>query len=329
MLNRIIDLTLTHRWLVLAAVLVLLAAGGYALYTIPVEAFPDLTNNQVVVVTDAPSLPPSEVEQLVTYPIERAMLGLPNKGEVRSLSKLGLSMVTVVFDDSVPMYFARQLVSERLQQISTLLPQGVQPSLGLPATAFGELYQYTISGPMNPMELKDLHEWVIKGQLRTIPGVSEINAWGGQTKQFQIVVDPALLEQYGLTLHDVATRVEENNTNFGGGYIEHASEQYTLLGAGRATRPEDFGDIVIASHNGTAVLLRDVAEIRIGSAPPEGAALRQGETVSGTVIMLKGENGKQLIERVKERIAALHLPQGVKIDPFYDQSFVIDGTIHT
>src|SRR5713226_10211283 len=250
MLNRIVDVTLAYRWLVLIGILVLLAAGGYALYTIPVEAFPDLTNNQVVVVTDAPSLPPSEVEQLVTYPIERSMLGLPNKGEVRSLSKLGLSMVTVVFDDSVPMYFARQLVSERLQQISSSLPQGVQPSLGLPATAFGELYQYTISGPLSPMELKDLHEWVIKGQLRTLPGVSEINAWGGQTKQFQIVVDPALLDQYRLTLHDVAKRVEDNNTNFGGGYIEHAAEQYTLLGTGRAVSTTDLGSIVLAYRRG-------------------------------------------------------------------------------
>src|SRR5689334_19654377 len=330
MLNRIIDFTLAYRWLVLMGIVVLLAAGGYALYTIPVEAFPDLTNNQVVVVTDAPSLPPSEVEQLVTYPIERAMLGLPNKEEVRSLSKLGLSMVTVVFDDSVPMYFGRQLVSERLQQIQSQLPTGIQPSLGLPATAFGELYQYTLTGPnMSALELKDLHEWVIKGQLRTVPGVSEVNTWGGQTKQFQIVVDPALLAQYQLTLHDVALRVQENNTNFGGGYIEHAAEQYTLLGAGRATTTEDFGNIVITSHNGTPVLLRDVAEVRIGSAPPSGAALRNGETVSGTVIALKGENGKQLIERVKERIASMRLPPGVKINPFYDQSYVIDGTIHT
>src|SRR3984893_5675134 len=214
MLHGIIDLTLKHRWLVLVAIMALLGAGGYALYTIPVEAFPDLTNNQVVVVTDAPSLPPSEVEQLVTYPIERVMLGLPNKLEVRSLSKLGLSMVTVVFDDSVAMYFARQLVSERLQQIAALLPKGIQPALGLPSTAFGELYQYTLSGPMSAMDLKDLHEWVIKPQLRTLPGVSEINAWGGQTKQFQVVVAPALLNQYGLTLHDVAVRVEANNSNF-------------------------------------------------------------------------------------------------------------------
>jgi cobalt-zinc-cadmium resistance protein CzcA len=329
MLHGIIDLTLKHRWLVLVGIMTLLAVGGYALYTIPVEAFPDLTNNQVVVVTDAPSLPPTEVEQLVTYPIERAMLGLPNKLEVRSLSKLGLSMVTIVFEDSVAMYFARQLVSERLQQISSLLPKGIQPALGLPSTAFGELYQYTLSGPMSAMDLKDLHEWVIKPQLRTIPGVSEINAWGGQTKQFQVVVDPALLDQYGLTLHDVAARVEANNTNFGGGYIEHAAEQYTLLGGGRAVTTGEFGDIVLTSNSGTPVLLRDVADVSIGAAPPEGATLRNGETVSGMVIMLKGENGKQLIERVKERIAGLHLPAGVKIVPFYDQAFVIDGTIHT
>src|SRR5579872_508667 len=254
MLNRIIDLTLQYRWLVLVGILVLLAAGGYALYTIPVEAFPDLTNNQVVVVTEAPSMPPTEVEQLVTYPIERAMLGLPNKEEVRSLSKLGLSMVTVVFDDSVGMYFARQLVSERLQQISSLLPQGIQPVLGLPATAFGELYQYTISGPMSAMDLKDLHEWVIKPQLRTLPGVSEINAWGGQTKQYQVTVDPSQFDQYGLTLHDVAARIAENNTNFGGGYIEHAGEQYTLLGTGRALDASDLGDIVLIAKNGTPIL---------------------------------------------------------------------------
>src|SRR5436853_1262405 len=208
MLTRIINGTLQYRWLVLVGLMALLGVGGYALYTIPVEAFPDLTPNQVVIVTDSPALPPTEVEQLVTYPIERAMLGLPNKEEVRSLSKLGLSLVTIVFTDAVPMYQARQLVSERVQQLSAQLPAGVQPQLGLPATAFGELFQYTLSGPMNAMELKDLQEWVIKGQIRTIPGVSEVNTWGGQTKQFQIVVDPAVLGQYGLTLHDVATRVE-------------------------------------------------------------------------------------------------------------------------
>src|SRR6266568_294996 len=296
MLNRIIDFTLQHRGFVLIGALVIVGVGGYALYTIPVEAFPDLTNNQVVIVTEAPSLPPTEVEQLVTYPIEQAMLGLPKKLEVRSLSKLGLSMVTVIFDDSVPMYFARQVVNERLQQISSRLPQGIQPVLGPPSTAFGELYQYTLEGNLSSMELKDIHEWQIKNQLRTIPGVSDINTWGGESKQFQVKVDPQLLAQYGLSLHDIAIRVQENNTNFGGGYIEHASEQYTLRGSGRATTPEELGNIVLMANQGTPVLLKDVAQVMIGAAPRKGAVLRNGETISGMVIMLKGENGKSVIE---------------------------------
>jgi heavy metal efflux system protein len=329
MLNRIIDITLTFRGFVLGGALALVILGAYALYTIPVEAFPDLTNNQVVVVTDAPSFPPAEVEQLITYPIERAMLGLPKKEEVRSLSKLGLSMVTVIFDDSVPMFQTRQFVAERLAQIASSLPQGVQPVLSPPATAFGELFQYTLSGPFNAMEMKDIQDWTIKNQLRTLPGVSDINSWGGESKQFQIKVDPVRLEQYGLTMRDVAARVEENNQNFGGGYIEHASEQYTFQGLGRAATTDDLGNIVLMSNQGTPVLLRDVAEVVIGAAPKNGATLRNGETVSGMVIMLKGENGKRLIELVKEKIASMHLPPGVKITPFYDQAYVIDGTIHT
>ena len=329
MLKRIIDVTLAYRWFVVLGLFVLLAVGGYALYTLPVEAFPDLTNNQVTVVTEAPSMPPTEVEQLVTYPIEQAMMGMPKQQEVRSLSELGLSMITIVFDDSVPMYFARQLVNERLQQITSQLPSGIQPVLGLPATAFGELYQYTLSGPMSPMALKDLQEWQIKRQLRMVPGVSEVNTWGGEVKQYQINVDPAVLAQYGLTLNDVAQRVEENNENFGGGFIEHNDEQYTMRGAGRAESTDDLGNIVLLSHHGTPVLLRDVATVAIGPAPRHGAVLRNGETVSGMVIMLKGENGKRVIQAIKQRIAEMRLPFGVKISPFYDQSSVIDGTIQT
>src|ERR1700733_9301795 len=329
MLKKVVDVTLAYRWFVVLGLCVLLAVGGYSLYTLPVEAFPDLTNNQVTVVTEAPSMPPTEVEQLVTYPIEQAMMGMPKQLEVRSLSELGLSMITIVFDDSVPMYFARQLVNERLQQISGQLPSGIQPVLGLPATAFGELYQYTLSGPMSPMALKDLQEWQIKRQLRMVPGVSEVNTWGGEVKQYQITVDPAVLAQYGLTLNDVAQRVEGNNTNFGGGFIEHNDEQYTLRGSGRAESTADLGNIVLLSHGGVPVLLRDVAQVAIGAAPRHGAVLRNGETVSGMVIMLKGENGKRVIQAIKQRIAEMHLPPGVKISPFYDQSSVIDGTIQT
>jgi heavy metal efflux system protein len=329
MLNRIIDVALSARWIVLMLALALIAGGSYAIFTMPVEAFPDLTNNQVTVVTEAPSMPPTEVEQLVTYPIEQAMMGMPKQLEVRSLSKLGLSIITVVFDDSVSMYFARQMVNERLQQVTAQLPKGIQPQLGLPATAFGELYQYTVSGPMTAMELKDLQEWQIKRQLRTVPGVSEINNWGGEVKQYQIVVDPAVLSQYGLTLHDVAQRVSENNANFGGGYIEHNDEQYTLRGEGRASGIEDIGNIVLLSSRGVPVLLRDVATVGIGPAPKLGAVLRNGETISGMVIMLKGENGKRVIDLVKKKIESMRLPAGVKIIPFYDQSTVIDGTIRT
>ena len=329
MLNRIVDFTLENRWMVMAGVIGLVLAGGWALFTIPVDAFPDLTNNQVAVVTEAPSMPPSEVERLVTYPIEVALLGLPKQIEVRSLSKLGLSMVTVVFEDSVPAFQARQFMNERLQQVSATLPQGITPVLSPPATAFGELYQYTLEGNMSSMELKDIQEWQVKNQLRTIPGVSDINTWGGESKQFQVKVDPQRLAQYGLSLHDVAVRIEENNTNFGGGYIEHASEQYTLRGSGRATTPQDLGNIVLMANQGTPVLLKNVADVAIGAAPRKGAVLRNGETISGMVIMLKGENGKSVIEAVKKKIASMHLPEGIKLVPFYDQAFVIDGTIAT
>ena len=330
MFNRILTFALYHRWSMLLGVVVLVAAGGWAVNTIPVDAFPDLTNNQVVIVTDAPSMPPTEVEQLVTYPLERTLLGMPNQLEVRSLSKLGLSMVTVVFDDAVPTYFARQLITERLQQAAPSLPAGIQPVLTPPSTAFGELYQYTLkSNGLSPMQLKEIQEWQIKPWLRTVPGVSDVNTWGGETKQYQIKVDPALLQQYGLTLKDVAARVVENNANFGGGYIEHAYEQYTLRGLGRTSSVAEIGNIVILANQGTPVFLRDVAEVSIGPAPRQGAVLRNGESISGMVIMLKGENGKRVIEQVKEKIASLHLPPGITIEPFYDQSDVIDGTIHT
>ena len=330
MLNWIIGSVLRNRWMVIAGIAALIVAGGWALVTMPVDAFPDLTNNQVVIVTESPSMPPTELERQITYPIELAMLGMPNQIEVRSISKLGLSMVTVVFQDSVPPYFARQLVTERLEQLGDMLPADVQPVLSPPSTAFGELYQYTLEGPgMTPMALKDVQEWQIKSQLRTVPGVSEVNTWGGESKQFQIMVDPALLAQYRLDLHDIAERVQDNNRNFGGGYIEHASEQYTLQGSGRATTTDDIGRIVILAHEGAPVLLRDLAEVTVGAAPRKGATLRNGETVSGMVIMLKGENGKQVIESIKAKIASLHLPPGVRLVPFYDQSDVIDGTIHT
>jgi heavy metal efflux system protein len=332
MLNRIIDFHLRHRWFVLAGLGGLIGLGLYTLFQIPIDAFPDLTNNQVVVITECPAMAPSEVEQLVTFPIETALMGVPKAQGIRSISKLGLSMVTVVLDDSVDTYFARQLVNERLQEVRARLPGGLEPSLGPVATAFGEVYQYTLEGGgLSAMDLKTLHEWQIKNQLRTVPGVNEVNTWGGETRQYQVEVDPVKLQRYALSLRDVFERIGENNSNFGGGFIEHSSEQYTVRGLGRVAGVDDLERVVILARAGTPVLLRDVARIQVSAMPRQGAVLRdgKGETVSGMVIMLKGENGMRVIERVKQRLASLRLPEGVRINPFYDQSTVINGTIHT
>jgi cobalt-zinc-cadmium resistance protein CzcA len=272
------------------------------------------------------------VEQLVTYPLELSLIGVPRTQGIRSVSKLSLSMVTVLFDDDVNIYLARQLVNERIQEVRSRLPQGLEPALGPVATAFGEVYQYTVEGPgYSPMDLKTLHDWTIRSQLRTVLGVNEVNSWGGETKQYSVEVDPVALQRYGLTLRDVFERIKENNENFGGGFIEHASERYTVRGIGRADDAADLEKIVMLARAGTPVLLRDVARVQLKPMPRYGAVLRdgKGETVSGMVILLKGENGKAVIERVKQRIAAMRLPEGVKLKPFYDQSEVIDSTIAT
>jgi cobalt-zinc-cadmium resistance protein CzcA len=331
MLTRFIDFHLRHRLFVLVGLIGLIAVGTLAMLRIPIDAFPDLTNNQVVVITECPAMAPTEVEQLVTFPIETALMGIPRTEGVRSISKLGLSMVTLMFEDSVDTYFARQLVNERLQEVRARLPEGLDPTLGPVATAFGEVYQYTLEGAKSLMELKTLHEWQVKLALRTVAGVNEVNTWGGQSQQYQIEVDPVRLQRYGLALRDVFERVRENNANFGGGYIEHASEQYTVLGLGRASGVNDIERIVLLARAGNSVLISDVARVTVAPMPRQGAVLRdgKGETVSGMAIMLKGENGRQVIDRVKARLASLRLPDGVKIVPFYDQATVIDGTIKT
>ena len=331
MLKALIDFHLQNRWVVFLGLIAVAGYGLYSLSQLPIEAFPDLTNNQVVVTTECPAMGPAEVEMLVTYPIETAMMGLPKMLEVRSVSKLGLSMVTVVFDDAVDTYFARQVMNERLNEVRSRLPGNVKPMLGPLATAFGEVYQYTLSGPLSAMELKTLHDWQIRNQLRSLQGVNEINTWGGFTRQYQVEVNPTALLRYGLSLRDIFDRLRENNENFGGGYIEHGAEQYTVRGLGRARDVADLSRIVVLARGGTPVLLSDVAEVKIGPMPRQGAVTRdgKGETVSGMVIMLKGENGKNVIERVKARLASMRLPDGVRIQPFYDQSDVIDGTIST
>ena len=343
MIDRLISFSLKQRFITLALVVGMIALGGYALMTIPIDAFPDLTNNQVTIITEAPGMGAGEVEAQVTFPIEGAMLGLPRTEEVRSISKFGLSLVTVVFEDRVNTYFARQLINERLNEAKSRIPAGLEPGLGPVATAFGEVYQYTLEDQRpsgsdqdrtaNLLELKTLHDWFIKLQLRTVPGVGEVNSWGGLTKQYHVLVDPARLLKYNLTLRDIFARVAENNANFGGGFIEHRAEQYTVRGVGLLRDLKDIEKIVVASSQGTPIHLDDVAEVTVDAMPRQGATSRDGtgERVAGMVILLKGENGKSVTERVKEKIASLQaaLPAGVTIKKFYDQSEVIDRTIGT
>ena len=335
--ERFVALGLRQRFFVLLCVAALALTGIFAFRDLPTEAFPDLTNNQVVVITEAPGLTSTEVEQRVTFPIETALMGVPGTQEVRSLSKFELSMVTVVFNDSVATYFARQLVNERLLEARSRIPNGLAPTLGPVATAFGEIYQYLIDGTdtsdTGAMERKTLHDWDVRTRLRSVPGVSEINSWGGLTKQFQVVVDPQQLERYGLALRQVYAAIEANNASFSGGFIEHRSERYTVRGVGLATSEADLRNIVVASVQGVPVLVGDVATVDVGAMPRQGAVTHdgKGETVAGMVIMLKGENGKSVAESVKARMAeiAQSLPKGVSFTPFYDQTEVIDRTSAT
>lgn len=331
-MTRLFEFFLSNRWLVLIGMVLLLAAGILAMLSLPVEAFPDLTNNQVVVSAQAPGMSPLEVEQLVTFPIETSMLGLPHLQLVRSTSKLELTMVTIIFDDSVDQYRARQLVAERLNQVQASLPASITPVMGPMSTAFGEVYQYTVQSPkLSLMDLKTLNDWTIRYSLLTVPEVSEINSWGGYTKEYSVVVDPDHLRAYDLTLHDVVSAIENNNSNFGGSYIEHAGQMYTVRGIGRIENLDDIGRIVVATRNGTPILVRQVASMQALPMIRHGAVLHDssGETVSGMVIILRGANGNKIIQQVKAKIGGLKLPGGAKIIPFYDQSDVINASIRT
>lgn len=334
LLDRFVAGALRQRFFVLLCLAALIIAGVAAYQGVPVEAFPDLTNNQVVVVSEAPGLAAVEVEQRVTYPIETAMMGVPGAEQVRSLSKFGLSIVTIVMEDQVPIYFARQLVTERLNDARERLPAGVAPTLGPVATAFGEIYQYLVEGEgVDPMTLKTVHDWEVRSRLRSVKGVSEVNSWGGLTKQFHIIVDPRKLEKYNLSLHQVFQAIANNNSSFGGGFIEHHSERYTVRGIGLAKGEEDLRRIVLTAENGVPVFVSDVADVEVQPMPRHGAVTHggQGESVAGMVILLKGENAKVVSERIKSRIADIikTLPQKITLHPFYDQTEVINRTTHT
>jgi cobalt-zinc-cadmium resistance protein CzcA len=335
----LIDMSLSHRGAVVGVTLVVATLGAWAFVTLNTDAFPDLTPNQVLVMTEAAGLSPVEVEQQVTYPMEVTMLGLPRTQSVRSISKVGLSVVTVTFDDDVDLYFARAQVQQRMQDAMAQLPTGAKPMLGPPATAMGEAFQYLVESTgeardsLTLIDLTNVQEYIIRPRLRTVAGVADVNAWGGLEQQFEVLADPSKLAGYGLTLHDLETALANNNANFGGGYVEDRGERLTLRGLGRMADTADIANVVVTTRASTPIHLRDVARVSVGAQPRYGAVSRdgKGEALSAVVLLLKGANGREVTSRVLERLVEIEsvLPKGVRIRPFYNQGEVVQRTTRT
>jgi cobalt-zinc-cadmium resistance protein CzcA len=311
------------------------AAGGLVAWAgLPIDAFPDVTNFQVMVLSKAAGLSAADVEQRVTYPIEQQMGGLPRASLVRSISRAGLSQVVIVFEDSVDPYFARQIVFERLQGARELLPPGIDPELAPLSTGLGEIFQYTIEGQgFTPMEKRTIQTWLVAPRLRTVPGVTEVNSFGGEVKQYQVVVYPERLLKYGLTLREVTEALERSNANAGAGLILKGWEQMYIRGVGLFAGVTDIENVVLTAEDGTPVFVRDVADVAVGPQLRQGAITRDGagETVAGMAIMLRGENSKTVVSAVKDAVAAIQerLPEGMRIDIFYDRTELIEACIKT
>jgi len=344
MIERLIAFTLKQRPLVVICVLILVAFGVYSFTTLPIDAFPDVTNIQVEVLSSAAGLSPLEVEKFVTYPIEMVMRGLPRLTQLRSVSKYALSVVTIVFEDGVDIYFARQLVLERLIEAKDKVPSGVEISMGPVSTAMGEIYQYTLEGPMPKgeadktsylTELRTIQDWTLAPMLKSIPGVSEINSFGGYIKQYQVIVDPDNLLKYDLSLTETAEALRKNNLNVGGNVLQRHAQQYLVRGIGLLQSVEDIGAVVLRSEKGTPVLMRDVAEIRSGQAVRQGASVKDGkeEAVGGIVMMLRGSNSREVVRRIEEQVREINagevLPLGLKVQPFYERSEIVRNSVHT
>ena len=335
MIERIIQWAVNNRWTVLLLVGALVAGGLWAVRTLRIDAFPDLTDVQVQVLVEAPGLSPLEVERLVALPIEVAMNGLPRVTEIRSTSKYGFAIATIVFDEGADLYFARTLVSERLQGVREELPPGTRAELGPLAGAISEIYLYTVEGGgLDLMALRTLHDRMIKPQLRGVAGVTEINAFGGHVRQMQVVVSPERLTSYGLTLHDVIGAVEANSRTPAGAYLETGDQQLILRGIGQASDLDDLRRTAVrSSARGVPVVLGDVAEVRFGPEVRQGAVSRdgRGEVMSGIVMMLRGENSRDVVRRVRERVDQINrsLPEGVRLSAYYDQTDLVQGTLHT
>jgi cobalt-zinc-cadmium resistance protein CzcA len=344
MLEKIIAYTLRQKGMVIFLALMIITFGLYSYQRLPIDAFPDVTNIQVEVISHADGLSAIEIERNVTYPIEMAMRGLPNIEQMRSVTKFGLSIVTIVFKDNVDIYFARQLVFERLAEARDKVPKGVEVAMGPLGTAMGEIYQYTLEGKMpdDPQKklawltsLRTIQEWVVTPQLKSVAGVNEINSYGGYLKQYQVIVAPDKLLKYAITVDDVYSAIGSNNENVGGNLLERGTDQYIVRGVGLIKDVSDIESIVLKSQGGTPTYIRDVAQVKVGEAVRMGAAMKDGkdECVGGIVMMLRGENSRDVVRRVAAKVKEMNennvLPEGIKIVPYYDRSDIVKASVAT
>ncbi len=341
-LEKLIHFSISQRWLIMIIAAGLCAIGAYNFGKLPIDAVPDITNVQVQINTEAPGFSPLESEQRITYPVETAIAGLPGLDYTRSLSRYGLSQVTVVFKDGTDIYFARQLIAERLQEVKGQIPEGLEPTMGPIATGLGEIFMFIIEpkegakkpdgGAWTPADLRELQDWVVKPQLRNLKGVTEVNTIGGFEKQFHVTPYPEKLLAYGLSMDDVMTALARNNGNVGAGYIEKNGEQYLIRVPGQVKTLDDISRIIVAQRDEFTIRMRDVADVLMGEELRTGAATRNGnEVVLGTVFMLLGENSRDVSQRVAERLKEINrsLPSGVIAKTVYDRTTLVDRTIAT
>ena len=341
-IDRLLAVSIRQRWAVLGGTLVVALLGVFSATRLPIDAVPDITNVQVQVNTEAPGYSPFEAEQRVTYLVETAMAGLPALQETRSISRYGLSQVTVIFEDGTDIYWARQLVGERIQEAMARMPAGLAPSMGPIATGLGEIFMWTVEPkpgalnedgrPYSAMDLRTIQDWIVRPQLKTVPGVADVNTIGGFTKQFHVTPDPGRLVAYGLTVRDVLGALSDNNSNVGAGYIERRGEQYLIRAPGQVAGLDDIRQIVVGMQGSTPIRLGDVAGVQLGEELRTGAATENGkEVVLGTVFMLQGENSRIVSQRVADKMVAINqtLPAGVTAKTVYDRTTLVDATIET
>lgn len=340
MIDKIISFSINNKLIIVLMVLGLIAWGSYSVTRLPVDAVPDITDNQVQVITITPALAAQEVERLITFPIEITMASIPDIEEIRSFSRFGLSVVTVVFKEKTDIYWARQQISERMAEAEKQIPEGIgTPEMGPVTTGLGEIYQYVVHAKegyedqYSAMDLRTIQDWIIRRQLIGTPGVADVSSFGGYLKQYEVSINPEQLRSMNLTIGDVFTALEQNNQNTGGAYIDKRPNAYFIRSEGMVNNLNDIGNIVVKTRkDGTPVLIRDVAKVQFGHAVRYGASTRGGkEVVSAIVMMLKGENSAKVIKDVKERIGQIEktLPEGVVIEPFLDRTKLVNKAIGT